>query len=186
MPGRALVSWSVLFVTAMLLCPATSRSAEIIDISVYGSTPWQPGVKIFALDDEGGTWECNDYTPWFRRPETHTGAVGLDFGVDPVTDEVRGFIAYANGDLLPLQLGVDPSGPIIPGPVGASGIEEISVQFRCLPEPDLIAVIRSGCIMWAYIERDGSGSWSGPLDIGSLPSATEPSTWGKIKAEFSE
>jgi hypothetical protein len=111
----------------------------------------------------------------------------LDYGVDPVTAEVRGFIAYANGDLLPLELGVHPAGPIIPGPAGASGVEQISVGFRCLPEGDLIAVIRSGCVMWAYvIEDDGSGSWIGPSDIGGLPSATESTSWGRIKADFSE
>ena len=186
MPGKILVLCCALSVAALLLCPARSRSAEIIDIAVYGTTPWEPEVKIFALDDEGGTWECYDYITWWQRPETYPGAVGLDYGVDPATYEVKGFIAYANGDLLPLQLGVDPAGPIIPGPAGASGVEEISVGFRCVPEGDLIAVIRSGCIMWAYVEDDGSGSWIGPLDIGGLPSGTESTSWGRIKADFSE
>jgi hypothetical protein len=183
MPGKILVSCSFLVVTALLLCPITSHSAEVIDVSVTLALSAGFGPMCHAIDDEGQLWVTVEFGGAWYYCATYPGAVALDFGVYPDVLSVRGFIAYANGDLLPVYHDGEPWGSLIPGPSGASGIEEVSVRFAdYYEEYDLCVLIREGCTVWLYID----GQWEGPNDVNSLPSETDPSTWGKIKAEFKE
>jgi len=188
MPGKTSALCCILVVAALLLYPSMSSSAEIIDVSVAGQGD-MPEYYYYALDDEGGLYRAYALNwNWVCCLGTYPGAVAMDFDVQCVGMQVRGFITFTNGDLLPVDFDGYP-GPIIPGPEGASGIEEISVRFGCTyygAEYEHLIQIRSGCITWCYIEDTNFSEWFGPFDIGSLPSATDPSSWGKIKAEWGE
>lgn len=178
MPGKILIPCFVLVVTAMLLSPIASRSAQVIDICMSGDA--YDLYVLYALDDEGGLWLSTTADYWYHVA-TWSGAVGIDFDLRSYVTK-RGIIVFANGDILRVDPdGTTPSGPLIPGPAGASGVESISVCFGDHESLDLV-MIGAGCTVWWYHLE----SWQGPFEIGSLPSATDPSTWGKIKGEFSD
>ncbi|MGD9141309.1 MAG: hypothetical protein PVJ42_07190 [bacterium] len=185
MPGKLLALCCAFAITAVVVHPIACRSAEIIDVSVAGQDDISQ-YYFYALDDEGGLYRAYALNwNWVCCLGTYAGAVGMDFGVQCVGMQIRGFITFTNGDLLPVDFDGTP-GPIIPGPEGVSGIEEISVRFGCTyygADYEYLVQIRSGCTTWCYIEDGNFSEWFGPFDIGSLPSLTQPGSWGQIKTQ---
>ena len=157
---------------AVFLCSVvTAHEAEIIDIVWTGD--------MWLAIDEWGEMLFNDVSSDicgdpFYTSVSHGGACALDY--DP--DCAWGIVAYPNGDLQPVDSYGFPTVDPIPGPPGASNVEDVIVGDICGS-----CAIRSGCVYWYW---DGT-SWTGPCEpFGSGASAAEQETWGKIKAEFGE
>jgi hypothetical protein len=94
-------------------------------------------------------------------------------------DAGTGVLVYPNGDLQPIGCEGDPEGALIPGPPGASNVEEV----ECGTVGESVYVIRSGCVFWDCY----GGSWDPPCEpLGTGASAAEAESWSGVKSLYSE
>jgi hypothetical protein len=159
---------------AVLCSAVVAHGAEIIDVA------WT-GVAWMALYDDGtlkGDWAPNIIIcdAMMGSYPSYPGACALD-GVDGASVE-GAVLAFPNGDLQRLTFNAQPDGALIPGPPGASGIEEVKIGGNC----DTYT-IRSGCVFWAW----RAGTWYGPCEPFGMGASEAPAeSWGEIKAEFKD
>lgn len=156
--------------SVILLCSVvTAHEYEIIDVVWTGD--------MWLAIDEWGEMLSNDVSSDicggnFGPSVIHGGAIALDY--DP--DCAWGIVAYPNGDLQPIDCYGFPAADLIPGPPGASNVEDVIVGSTCGS-----CAIRSGCVYWYW---DGT-SWTGPCEpFGSGASDTEKQSWGSVKSMY--
>jgi hypothetical protein len=151
-----------------------AQAIEVMDVVLV---PGGVNNRWLILDSEGQIWDSDPdicMGVW-EMPGVHPGASALDYYMG--TSPGYGVVAFPNGDVQLIDDVGWPMGDLIPGPPGASGIEEVGID-------DLGNIlIRAGCVFWV---RSGD-IWIGPCEpFGAGASEAEAESWGKIKAEFKD
>jgi len=160
--------------SAALLWSVAAEAAEVVDVVLaFGGF----ANRWLILDSEGRIWDAdpNICMGVWEMPGAHPGACAIDYYMGTLPG--HGVVAFPNGDVQLIDDVGWPIGDLIPGPPGASGVEEVDIDDAGN------VLIRSGCVFWVYLPP----SWEGPCEpVPGGASATEQGSWSEIKAEFKD